>query len=446
MNNQAAPRISDVRLNDPVFTELNLRHKQFWKTLVLYGFLILYRILVDVNYAYVAEIYAYQNLFFIDRSSLSYIISWVIFVIALPIFTKILLSSTASGNILSLLIIFSVVPTISTISYRSDYDIDYLLLISLYWFMIFFCWLIIKPITIPQFNKFETDNFQFLVMLILCASVIIYSYINTGIRFHFSIIDVYDLRSEARLFNAPFPLNYLVSLADNLLPFFVVYGLYRKKWILSAIVLFIVYINFSIAGTKQIVFTMVFGIAGFFFVKKFSDSYRLIAAANILLILSIIEELVFKSSAITNIFGYRVLFIPAELHYAYYSYFQINDFLYFSQSIFKWIWQGSNNDNIQFLIGEYTIGEYSARANNGLFSDAYMNFGIIGVILFPLFICLYLRLVDGAVSGIPERVLFVIVIYIAFVLLGMTLTSALFTSGLLFLIPFLYSLPRQRQN
>jgi hypothetical protein len=100
-------------------------------------------------------------------------------------------------------------------------------------------------------------------------------------------------------------------------------------------------------------------------------------------------------------------------------------------------------ENIQFLMGGYSIGDFSARANNGLFSDAYMNLGVVGVLIYPIILAVYLRILDGAANGLPDRIMPVIVIYVAFVLLGMTFTSALFTSGLLPLIFLLYSLPRK---
>ena len=154
------------------------------------------------------------------------------------------------------------------------------------------------------------------------------------------------------------------------------------------------------------------------------------------------ESLLLQSNTLNTLFSYRVLFIPAELHYTYYDYFQLHDILYFSQSILKAFQTGPEPENVQFVLGEYAIGDYSARANNGLFSDAYMNLGIVGMLVYPFLLSVYLRILDGASTGLPERMLFVLVVYVGFVLLGMTLTSALLTSGLIFLIFFLYSIPR----
>lgn len=403
-----------------------------------------YRILLDQSYASIAGAYGYQALFLNARTWQSQFLSWLLFFAAIPMFKSAFDERSVSGNIVSILVLFSIIPTITAVSFRSDYEPQYIFLVCLYWVVFLFSWKLFKIRIIESLTQIESQHFYKIVAVILCASVFIYSYINTGVRLHFDIIDVYDLRAEARNFIAPFPLNYIVSLADNILPFFAIYSIYNKKYFMASIILLFIYVNFSITGTKQILFTFFAGFIGFYFVRNLSSSYRIIVGAILLLLYSYIENRFFNSGVVSTLFSYRVLFIPAELHHNYFVYFQSNDFLYFSQSLLKWINSDSRQENIQFLLGEFAIGDFTARANNGLFSDAYMNFGIAGVLIFPAVVAFLLRIIDGASIGLSERLFFVIVIYVGFVLLGMTLTSALLTSGLLFLVFFLYSLPRSR--
>nr|WP_294810986.1 hypothetical protein [uncultured Sphingomonas sp.] len=405
------------------------------------GLIALYKIVLDISYQYLADSYSYQGLFYNDKSFLTDVYSWILLICGIPFFKKVFADKTISGNILSILVIFSVIPTISAISYRADYELSYIWLQIIYWLVFFVLWSSMKPVKIRGLTSLRSKYFHNIVLIVLSVSVLFYSYTNTGIRLHFSLIDVYDLRAEARNFEAPFPLNYLVSLADNILPFFAVYALFQRRYFTFALVLLIIYINFSISGTKQVIFVAILGVMGYFFVKDFSQSLRLIYAAIALVILSMAESLFIGTSTLNTFFAYRVLFIPAELHYSYYSYFQTHEILYFSQSILKWLSSGEQ-ENVQFLLGEYAIGEYTARANNGLFSDAYMNLGVVGVLVYPLLLATFLRILDGSVDDLPKRILFVVTVYVGFVLLGMTFTSALLTSGLIFLIFLLYSMPR----
>lgn len=401
-----------------------------------------YRILLDVSYAYLDQVFSYQGLFLNKRTAFSNTLSWILLFSCIPAFKRVFDDRTISGNILSVLILFSVIPTITAISYRSDYDTSYIFLQCVYWVVMFVCWSNIDVIRITSLNRIRSERFHFFVLIVLSVSVVVYSYINTGLRLHYDLIEVYDIRAEARTFEAPFPLNYLVSLADNMLPFFAVYALFQRRYAVLFVTLLVIYVNFSVAGTKQIMFTIFLGFSGYFVFRDFGRARFLVVAALALAAISMVQSLYFDSNTLTTLFAYRVLFIPAELHFSYFSYFQVNDILYFNQSILKWLNVGPEQENIQFVLGEYSIGEFSARANNGLFSDAYMNLGGVGMLIFPPLITLYLRILDGSVEGLDPRILFVITLYVSFVLLGMTLTSALLTSGLIFVVFLLYSLPR----
>ena len=54
-------------------------------------------------------------------------------------------------------------------------------------------------------------------------------------------------------------------------------------------------------------------------------------------------------------------------------------------------------------MGYEDIGDFSARANNGLFTDAYYNFGMIGVVIFSIIVVVILKILDGSVFGLSEK-------------------------------------------
>lgn len=407
--------------------------------------IVIYKLLLDWSYDFIALVFDYQGLFYNGKTPATQLLSWIILICAMPAFKRIFDEKSSSGNVLALLVVFSVIPTISVISFRSDYDTYYILLMSAFWAIFFASWTFFKPIHIKSLKKMESHVFYVVTFLILSLSVLIYSYINTGLRLHFNLIEVYDIRAEARGFIAPFPLNYLVSFADNLLPVLSIYFVYKRHWLAVIFAFFVIFVNFSISGQKQIVFIPTLGIIGYFAFKSGIKPYYLITFGAIIALFCILETVISNSIALNGLFTYRVLFIPAELHYSYYHYFQSHEILLFSQSLLK-AFSAQNQQDIQFIIGEYSIRDYSARANNGLFSDGYMNLGVVGVIIYPVLFAWYLRVLDGAVSGLPQRIIFVIVVYVAFVLLSNTLTAALITSGLLFLIVLLYTLPRDRSH
>ena len=94
-------------------------------------------------------------------------------------------------------------------------------------------------------------------------------------------------------------------------------------------------------------------------------------------------------------------------------------------------------------MGYEDTADITGRANNGLFSDAYMNFGVIGIIIFPLILVLILKFIDGANVNIDNRIKFVIVCYLSFVLLGLPFSTFLISGGVLVTLMILYIMPEK---
>lgn len=397
----------------------------------------LYRLLLDASYEQIAVIFDYQGLFSNKRTPESVVLSWFIFLGFMPYVVRLFRGRDFSDTVMILLVLFSLIPQTTVISYRSDYPASFLFLITAYWALLCMLHFWTRPIVFRVAPTSLKASIPYVVLGILIPTVITFSLVNTGLRLHWNLIDVYDIRAEAREFVAPFPVNYVLSFADNALGFFAVLMLYKRRFIALGVVLFAIFVNFSITGTKQIVFVVLCGLLGYVFIRSSGFSHRILVAALGLAIACHVEAALMGTHVLTGLFPYRVLFIPAELHYSYFSFFQINELDLYRQSIFKFLFESPYATNIQFLLGEYSIGEVTARANNGLFSDAYMNIGAVGAMIYPLFVVVLLRLFDGAVSRIDGRMWFVLAIYMSFVLLGMTLSTALLTAGLL---PFLFLL------
>jgi len=216
----------------------------------------------------------------------------------------------------------------------------------------------------------------------------------------------------------------------------------QKKKIVALLVSIIIFLNFGISAVKQVLFLLMFTWAGYFLVKTERFFNYFLVGIISLVLLSIAEFKIFGTYFINNFMNYRIFFIPAKLHYVYYSFFSVNEPDYFRQSIFKWFIDSPYKDGIQFMMGEEDIGDFSARANNGLFTDAYLNFGGIGVFIFPLIVVCILKILEGASKGLDPKILFIVSTAVSFVLLGVPFSTALFTSGIVVLSLFLYTLPR----
>jgi len=191
-------------------------------------------------------------------------------------------------------------------------------------------------------------------------------------------------------------------------------------------------------------FLLILAIFGFFFIKSIHTSKKFVFIFTLIPMACLLEFNLFSTFAFSIFSLYRIFFIPAKLHYVYFKFFSNNEVDYFRQSALKWLVDSPYKDNIGFIIGNEDIGEWTARANNGLFSDAFLNLGSFGVFVFPIFVILLLKFLEGSIKAIDSRLKFIIIVSVSFILLGMTLTTSLFTSGLLVIILFFNILPKSK--
>ncbi len=403
-------------------------------------FVIIYRIFLDIIYStIIVEAYDYQHYIF-NPSINSIIISWFLLITILPFIVYCSRGNNLSSIILFLFGLFSFVPTSTMIAFNSQYNITYIILIYVYWLLFF-----IVTIKMPTiYLNFKTNSFFFINVLIflIVGSVIYVSYRFTGFRFHFGLMDVYDLRVEAREYSVPTVFNYLLSAADYVLIFVLIYFITLKKYFLSIIFFILNLLNFGISGSKHIVFLLFLSLSVYLIFKTKDVRKYILPFLIIVLSLSLIEYKYYETNFLTLFLSYRVLFIPSKLHYIYYDYFSNHDFDYFRQSFMKFFLVSPYKENIGFIIGEFDTGAIEGRANNGLFSDAFFNLGIIGVLIFPLALAFILKLFDGAVRSLNKRFYFSIALSIFLALLSLPLTTALLSSGLLFFLILLYNIPR----
>lgn len=408
--------------------------------------IILYKIASDYAYGnIISMLFEYQN-FRNNPTNFTENFSWFMILSLSPLMIKTFNKESLSSSITTILILVSLIPTTTLIAFDSTYKIEYLILMYLYWFLLLTANLYLPNIVI---NKGEIKGFKNTykyITVILCATVIFVSWKFTGFRFHFGLNDVYDLRSEARGFEAPLIIGYLSTFSDNLLPVLLVYYLYKKNYTIASFIVGVILLNFGVTATKQILFLLFLAILGFFAVKSFKIIKLYIWAFLLLIYICISEFIIFGTYFISTFSIYRIFFIPAKLNYVYYDFFSTREHDYFRQSALKYFLNSPYKENIGFLLGDYDIGDITARANNGLFSDAYMNFGLIGVLIFPIIIVLILKILDGATKGLSQRILFIVTSSISFVLLGLPFTTALFSAGIVVLIIFLYTLPREKNK
>lgn len=406
--------------------------------------LILYRILVDNAYEYIiAVLFDYQN-YLINKSSESLFLSWLFYLSLFPVILKTSKSNNFSSQVVFILVLISLVPTSTFIAYHRNYTIEYILLMYLYWSVLLHVNTFIPRIKLLNINIIGSNKVVIAITILLALSILYISYIHTGFRFHINLMTVYDLREESREFEINFFLGYLSTFADNILPIILVYFLIAKKRVLSIFVIVVILINFGIGGIKQVLFLLLFALISYFIVNKIYPTRNYLWFFTFLVCAAIVEYGIFSTWFISLFSLYRIFFIPVKLHYVFYNFFAVNEKDYFRQSALKWLLESPYKENIGFLMGEQDSGSITSRANNGLFSDAFYNFGLLGIILFPIVLIVILKIIEYAAKNLSYKINFILVITITFILINLPFTTALVTAGIIPLIFILYFMPRKK--
>lgn len=361
-------------------------------------------------------------------------------------------TNTYSKFILYILILVNFIPNIVTFSFIPK-SYKYLVLLLTYWGSLILFITILNKFKVKYNTKTFNGNL-FILYLVLIVEILIVSFIilrYTGLTLNFK--NVYILRYRFNSIKIPIILLYLFATFKIINPIlFVVFYMKNKKtgFVLS---LFVQMLLFLCDGSKSTIFSiiLVYGISILMKKNKINNNfldnanlkYYILYALLGINILGFVDMIIFKKAIIYNYFIRRMMFIPSLLNQYYYNFFSINEFDYFKQSIIgRFGVESTYTRPIQNIIGELYFNDPTMLANNGLFSDAYINLGTIGMLIMPLLIAIILRFLDFSAKGVKQNYLVTVLITITFILISSSFFTVLLTHGyiatclvILFFIP-----------
>ncbi|MFI8577867.1 hypothetical protein ACIGEL_19430 [Rossellomorea aquimaris] len=402
-----------------------------------------YRILLDYLYVQtVVPLFGYSG-FHANNQINKYFLSWVILFIFTPIIIKMFKKSTLSSLIIILLSFLSFIPFTCMIAFHS-YTTEFIISNIVYWLALF-----IFYNTIPTIKLVRVTNDKFiklilsLIVLIFFAVILFISWRYTGFRLSINLMNVYDIRSEATMYQLPSFLSYIYSASKAINPVLIVYFMSRKKYSIASFIFFIQLLSFSINGSKTVFFTTVLAVL-LYWIYNDNLKNKLPWFFFLISLLGLLEFYIVKSYLIIGFIIRRVFFVPNLLNYYYYDFFSIHTPDYLKQSFLRHIGFESPYIPIDNLIATIYFGKPDMGANNGLFSDAYANFGIFGLLIMPLLVVLSFKFFDACSEGLDTKIFIVSGITLAFIFISSFFFTVLFTHGFLALCLILYLLPRDK--
>ncbi|MDC1204961.1 hypothetical protein N8085_06165, partial [Salibacteraceae bacterium] len=171
-------------------------------------------------------------------------------------------------------------------------------------------------------------------------------------------------------------------------------GLKERKVFFTFLAIALTILVYSMIPQKSI-FLGIFVVVFFYF---FKDPLRKVSVFTGLLLMLCLFGFVltwsFDNVLIESLILRRYLMVPALLNHYYYEFFESN-YIYYSHSFLKNVFDYPYELGPTYMVAEYAYGKTTTNANNGFASDAFMNLGYVGVFIYTLIVGLIIKFFDA---------------------------------------------------
>lgn len=396
-------------------------------------FFVLYKVCVDYFfYKYLSVRYAY-----ISGSATpnfeKFLCSWVSFFVIMLVSCKIANTNLKIAS--DFLIIISAIPSLSIYWMKNENTVAFILICT-YWLIFLLTSAFMSKTTIgsnyeKKCNCFimpKTNNIIiFMCFVWVVVTTLFFSYRYGNFRLFVSFAEVYNYRMDAANYMSTIE-SYIYAWNTNIiLPICLIVHLYNKSYLEITADLVMFLLAYSIYGNKFIFFECIY-ILGVWIIAKLNLKEKISQVIALALSVAFGCFYIVRNTTIglwIQALLYRLLYIPTEAHYFYYDFFKNGEKLYLRQSVMRYFCDNPYENAVSVLIGSSTkynmTGNYN-NLNNGLFSDAYANFGIVGVLIYPIILVLIILVF----ANVMKEYDFTFRLALLFTLLGNVISTSLF--------------------
>ncbi|WP_016839518.1 O-antigen polymerase [Ureibacillus thermosphaericus] len=405
------------------------------KNIVTIIMLLAFKTVLELSYIFfVHKIYSYNGFYLdlaIDKFILSLILSFIIIFIIVKYISN---HNKASQIILYIILIFLYLPIVS-LYWMQNKSTIFILGITLSFLIIMGVSIIFPRVKIVILKKREA-KYLFIFIVTLMTTVVYGLLISNGglSRINLNLLNVYDTRA-AYVQNTNIILNYSLSWQAHVINLILLsLALYNRKYFYAFIVLGMQIFLFSMTNFKSHLLAPLVILFFYFFQKtKWKNYFLLIMSIGSTTLVSL-SLVLYKISEdlilIPSMFIRRLFFVPAQLHFQYFEFFEDKSKFLLSHSIFEGIIQTDYNVSpTQYMAKEYFNKDFSP--NVGFFGDAYVNFGLVGLIVFAIFLGIIMLLIDSFSTKIPLFLTMAILVIPAMSLVNSAFLTTLLTHGVL---------------
>jgi oligosaccharide repeat unit polymerase len=423
---------------------IHLNNQMVLKKNVLWAFLfvILYKIVLDLSYYFViSKVWSYAR-FDLIFSTLKFIESFFLLFIVFLLMPKV--KEKLSNIMVWLVILLSYVPMLTLFAFM-DQPRVYMYAVTGFWILVFLL-LKLPVISSPSLKRIQSKIIRYAIFFGLSGVVFFLIYKYLGLFFSFDFLKIYKIRAEYHAVDIPFA-GYLFNwLAYVVNPIFFGLFLNKRKWILVVAAIFLQMLLFSVTGVKSSLFILPFVLILIWLVNRRNLLIWMAIGLITVILAGMFSYWLIDDTWISSLFARRVLLVPAQLSFLYYDFFSENDPTFLSQHrIFRNFINYPYHLDPSHLMGEIYFGKPAMGACSGIYSDAFMNFGFLGFILWAFLLTAILKIVDSFSKNKKKTITIAAIAMPAFLLGNSALLTSLLTHGILLSLLILYLLPKNEK-
>lgn len=256
----------------------------------------------------------------------------------------------------------------------------------------------------PGTSGLYKDQGVFLCCAVICVLFILYKLAYNGLSLSFSMDsgDVYGNRAEFQEYLDSISgslLSYLFAILRNIVayaaPYLVLVSLMQRKWRRVALGMLCIVAQFSVSsGKSTLLFVLIVAALWLLYELRLLRDFDRLLEWGVLavLLLCVVEHILLRSDRLFMLIVRRMMYLPAWLNTMYMEYFTDNGPVLWSQNTFllQNLLKPMYDTSPLTIISNVYFGGKVPSPNTGLLAEAIMHVGEVGILLYPVGLCLML--------------------------------------------------------
>lgn len=402
--------------------------------------LILFRLSLDFLYVFVLSNYYQKSIllsrgiFIYDFNLSKYLISILLFYgLSLFLVFKVVDHGEKASELFLLgLFLISYTPAISLYG-LANLNSFYLVYLHVFWIILIVSVFIFKGRKsmniIKKSRKKLDDESRYLlwqmIIFLSCLGVFLIAFKYNGLRLklNFDTDSIYELRISARSYDMNKFVDYFRNNAMYIIfPFLGILVMKKKKIFLFLVVIYFQLLLYSIDNQKAALFILPASVLVYIFYrnKYFFRIPFLLIGINCLIFIEFISG---KSDFLIKSLLERIYYLPSILGNGYFEFFLDSPPVIPFSSIFVkigFVSEYAYGEGIAYILGLKFFNTSAISANTGIFGSA-MSYGILGIVLVPIFYALLFKWFDKVTSNLETRIYISILIIQVYVITNVSI-------------------------